>query len=269
MTLLLAILLLSTPADAAVKLSSRTVSSPADLVRGTVPYSQDWTKVNFFPEKLTYEVKWGVVSMGKSDLAIKEVVDFNGKPAYHIVSTARSTPFADRFYKVRDLNEAWMDVGDLKSLGYSKQLREGHFFRDEWVLFDYEDKGFLSKRTERDGGFSYSTGTIPGAVQDILSSIYLLRPKRLAVGDEIILDVNTKSNWPLTIKVNRKQTVKVPAGRFSCVVVEPVLRGEGIFIQKGRSLQIWLTDDERHIPVLMQVDIIIGSISAYLEKIER
>ena len=250
-------------------ISSSTVVNPQDLVRGKLTPDPEWPKVNFFPEKLTYEVKWGVVSMGYSDVAVQEVVDFNGQPAYHIVSTARTTGFGDRFYKVRDVNESWMHVGDFKSLGYSKKLREGSFFRDEWVVFDYENKGFLAKRINKDETFSYSTGTVPGAVQDILSSIYLVRPRRLAVGDEVVLDVNTRSNWPLTIKVLRKHRVKVPAGTFSCVVVQPVLRGEGIFIQKGKDLQIWLTDDERHIPVLMQVDILIGSISAYLTKIER
>lgn len=250
-------------------ISSATVKDPADLVRGEVPRDPAWTKVNFFPEKLTYEVKWGVVSMGQSDIQVSKVVDFNGQPAYHIVSTARTSSFGDRFYKVRDVNESWMHVGDLRSLGYLKKLREGSFFRDEWVVFDYDNKAFLAKRVNRDESFSYSTGTIPGAVQDILSSIYLIRNRPLKVGDEVILDVNTKENWPLTVKVLKKHRMKVPAGTFSCVVVQPVLRGEGIFIQKGRDLKVWLTDDERHIPVLMQVDILIGSISAYLSKIER
>lgn len=269
MNALLLLLLAAAPASSQGRLLERDIASPFELVRGTVAPSQDWTKVNFFPERLEYEVKWGVVSMGTSDLTVREVVDFNGQPAYHIVSEAKTTPFGDRFYKVRDVNESWMHVGDLRSLGYSKKLREGNFFRDEWVVFDYEEKGFLSRRIGRDGNFSVSTGTIPGAVQDILSSTYFIRPRKLKVGDEVVLDVNTKSNWPLTIKVLRKQRVKVPAGTFSCIVVEPTLREEGIFIQKGRSLHVWLTDDERHMPVFMRVDILIGSISAYLTKIER
>ncbi len=253
----------------ATRLDPAAVSSPYDLVRGTLAASKDWTPVNFFPETLTYEVKWGVVSMGESSVSVREAVDFDGQPAYHVVSEARTTPFSDHIYKVRDRNESWMQVGDLRSLGYLKKLREGDFFRDEWVLFDYDRLGFLSRRTGRDGGFTVSTGTIPGAVQDILSSIYSLRPKRLAVGDEIVQDVNTKNNWPLVIKVTRRQRIKVPAGTFQCVAVEPALRGEGIFIQKGKSLTVWVTDDARHIPVLMQVDILIGSISAYLSKVER
>ncbi|MBI4667829.1 MAG: DUF3108 domain-containing protein [Elusimicrobia bacterium] len=59
----------------------------------------------------------------------------------------------------------------------------------------------------------------------------------------------------------------MPAGEFHCLVVEPSLRGEGIFIQKGKSMQIWLTDDSRKIPVLVKAEVFIGSVRAELEEI--
>jgi hypothetical protein len=53
--------------------------------------------------------------------------------------------------------------------------------------------------------------------------------------------------------------VKVPAGEFYCVVVEPILQTPGIFEQKG-SLTVWLTDDEKKMPVLMKSKVVVGSI---------
>lgn len=251
-----------------IRISSDTISSPNDLIRGTLPLSADYTKVPWFGEKLTFKLQWGVLTLGEATLGVSEIVDFNGQPAYHIISTAKTYPFGDRFYKVRDINESWIHVGDLRSLGYSKKLREGKFFRDEWVIFDYDNKTWLSKRVNKDASFKYSTGTLPGAVQDILSAIFMIRPEPLNVGDEVVFDVNTKKNWPLKIKVLRKTTIRVPAGRFRCVIVEPVLREEGLFIQKGKKMQVWLTDDKRHIPVMLRVDIILGKISGYLTKME-
>ncbi len=252
---------------AAVAYTSATINSPYDLIRGTLTYSNDYKRVPWFGEKLEFEVKWGIMTLGSAKIIVEEVVDFNGQPAYHLVNTARSIPLADRFYKVRDVNESWIHVGDLRSLGYSKKLREGKFFRDEWVLFDYENKRWLSKQINRDASFHYKSGELPGAVQDILSSIFLLRPEPLKVGDVVTFDVNTKKNWPLEVKVLRKQTITVPAGRFRCVVLEPAMRDEGLFVQKGKKLQIWVTNDKRHIPVMMRVDIILGKISAYLTTI--
>jgi len=269
--LLLAPLLASAqPVSPPLSISSAAVSSPYDLVRGTLPApglgnaALDW-----FPELLEYEVKWGVLSMGFANLGVKTVVDFNGQPAYHIVSQARSSPFADRFYKVRDVNESWVSVRDLHSLGYQKKLREGDFQRDEWVVYDYPRKSYLAKRVNKGGDVAYSSGTIPGQVADVLSSLYYLRPKPLKVGDEVTLDVNTRENWPLVVKVLQKTTIEVPAGRFRCVVVEPFVRQEGIFIHKGRSLKVWMTDDERHMPVMLQVEIVFGSVSAYLQRIRK
>ena len=87
--------------------------------------------------------------------------------------------------------------------------------------------------------------------------------------DDTILDVNDKSNWPLVVRVVRRQKITVPAGTFNTVLVEPALRKEGLFIQKGKKLEIWLTDDERHMPVFMRVEVFFGHISAYPRKIGK
>ncbi|OGR58071.1 MAG: hypothetical protein A2X36_16230 [Elusimicrobia bacterium GWA2_69_24] len=245
-------------------ISTATVAAPFDLVRGTLPVSALARPVSWFPEKLDFEVKWGLISMGFSDMAVEEIVDFNGRPAYHVVSKAWSGGFADTFYKVRDQNESWIDAEDFRSLGYSKKLREGSFFRDEWVLYDYPAKAWVSKRLNKSGEASFGSGEVPGPVQDVLSSLYYIRGKTLQIGDEVVIDVNTMENWPFVLKVIKKETIKVPAGKFNTILVEPFMRKEGIFIQKGKRLRVWVTDDERHYPVMMKVEIIFGNITAVL-----
>ena len=249
-----------------LSISSPTLSDPHQLSEGNVEISTDLASLTAFPEQLSYDVSWGIMAVGQSTLGVREVVRFNGVPAYHVVSEAKSNAFCDTFYKVRDLNESWMDARTITSLGYSKKLREGHFFRDEWVLYDKPASRFLSKKTDRDGTFTWSAGTIPVQVQDILSSLYYVRSHQLEPGTEVVVDVNTKRTWPLVIRDLRRETVKTAAGTFHCLVVEPALREEGIFIQKGRKLQIWLTDDARKVPVLMRVEVFFGHVTASLAK---
>jgi hypothetical protein len=250
----------------AVEITSSTIADPHQLSQGAVEFSTAMLHLTVYPEELTYDVSWGVVGVGRATLNVREIVRFNGVPAYHIVSEAKSNAFCDTFYKVRDINESWIDARDLTSLGYSKKLREGHFFRDEWVLYDKPAGKFLSKKTNRDGTFAWSAGTIPVQVQDILSSVTFVRSRQLAPGDEVSINVNTKQTWPLVVRVLRRETVKTGAGTFPCLVVEPALRDEGIFIQKGRKLQLWLTDDERKVPVLMRVEVFFGHVTARLSK---
>lgn len=229
-----------------------------------LPDSTAYQRLTAFPEKLSYDVAWGPIGVGHATLEVSQIVEFNGRPAYHIVSRARSNRFCDAFYKVRDLNQSWMDARTLSSLGYSKQLREGHFFRDEWVL--NQDGRWVGKWAGRDLNYNVAVGTAPIGVQDVLSAMYFLRRKTLSAGSSIVLDVNTRQNWPLIVRVLRKERVRTPAGRFDAWLVEPALRKEGLFIQKGNRLRVWLSDDPRHTPVMMKVDVFFGSITARLAK---
>jgi hypothetical protein len=61
--------------------------------------------------------------------------------------------------------------------------------------------------------------------------------------------------------------VKVDAGEFDCIIVEPILRGPGVFTQQGR-LTVWLTDDRRRLPVLMKSKVVIGHVAAILKSYE-
>ncbi|MCX5793923.1 MAG: DUF3108 domain-containing protein [Elusimicrobia bacterium] len=266
MTSVIALLLALPLGAGAVDISSSTIADLHQLSEGKIEASTDLVHLAVFPEQLSYDVSWGILAVGRATLDVREVVLFSGVPAYHVVSESKSNAFCDTFYKVRDINESWIDARTITSLGYSKKLREGHFFRDEWVLYDKPAGKFLSKKINRDGTFAWSAGTIPVQVQDILSSLYYVRSRALAPGTEVVVDVNTKNTWPFVIRVLRRETVKTAAGTFPCLVVEPALREEGIFIQKGRKLQIWLTDDARKVPVLMRVEVFFGHISASLAK---
>src|SRR5205823_12646414 len=89
----------------------------------------------------------------------------------------------------------------------------------------------------------------------------------LEVGKSFTIDVHSGTKtWPLLVKVKKLEKVKVKAGRFLCYRVEPVLREQGIFISKGKKLEVWLTADEQHMPVLMRSEIFIGHVSAELVK---
>ncbi len=259
----LAALLAAAPA-AAFEISSSTVRDIHQLAGPILSTGQARAPLTAFPEQLSFQVTWGPFSVGTATLEVEDVVEFSSRPAYHVVSRAISNDWCDGFYKVRDLNESWIDAAQLDSLGYAKQLREGHYYRDEWALFEHKRGAFLARTNGRDGNFEYQHGPIPARVQDILSSLYYLRSKPLVPGKDIQLDVNTRKNWPLVVHVVKKERVKTPAGRFDTILVEPALREEGIFIQKGRRLQIWLTDDARKMPVQMKVEVFFGHITAKL-----
>jgi hypothetical protein len=107
-------------------------------------------------------------------------------------------------------------------------------------------------------------------VQDAFSSLYYARTQVIEPGVDLNIDNHTdKKNYPLTVIVHGRETVEVPAGKFDCIIVEPVMRAAGIFNAKG-SIKIWLTDDQYKMPVKMQTEVFfLGSIHADLVEYRR
>ena len=62
-----------------------------------------------------------------------------------------------------------------------------------------------------------------------------------------------------------RERITVPAGTFDCLVVQPVIQGEGLFQFEG-DLTIWLSDDEHRLPVIMKTKVKVGAIDASLKS---
>jgi hypothetical protein len=212
-------------------------------------------------ESLSFEIKYGFISAGTAIIGIPRIVSVRGRPCYHIVSVAESNSFFSVFFTVRDVVESHMDVRELVPLRFEKRLREGDFRDHDLVEFDHDRN--VAIYPEQDG----RVVPIASGAQDILTSLYCVRMMDLEVGRSVYIDNHAdKKNYPLEIRVLRREAVTVGAGRYNCLVVEPLMRTSGLFRQKGR-LTVWLTDDERRVPVLMKSKVIIGSISAELVDI--
>ncbi len=72
-------------------------------------------------------------------------------------------------------------------------------------------------------------------------------------------------NFSIFVKAIRRESIEVQAGRFDCLVIEPVLETSSIFENTGK-LTIWLTDDNLRMPVLMRSKVIVGSFEAVLKE---
>ncbi|HEU5310298.1 MAG TPA: DUF3108 domain-containing protein, partial [Candidatus Eisenbacteria bacterium] len=157
---------------------------------------------------------------------------------------------------VRDRAESFIDAESLYTRRFVKRLREGGYEKDIDVRFDQETR----KARYSDG----ETFDVAAGVHDVLSAFYYVRTVPLPTGSSITIPTHdNKKSYEMLVKVHKRERVEVPAGKFDCVVVEPILKSEGVFKSKG-SIHVWLTDDARRIPVLVKSKIPIGSISVSL-----
>ncbi len=212
-------------------------------------------------ERLEFSVGWGPVKAGTAVMEIQGIRRFEGRLAYHVVSTAISNAVMDRIYPVRDRIVSLMDVNDLTTLYFEKHLREGRFRSDQSVRFDHER-----------GVAVYQDGEeveLESASYDVLAAFYRVRAMPLEPGAEFLLDsFDNRKRYSISVRVTGRERVTVPAGTFDCIVLEPALKSGALFKHEGR-LSVWITDDERRIPVLMRSRLSLGSVSVELTGYHR
>jgi hypothetical protein len=210
-------------------------------------------------EKLSFSIRYGPVRAGVATLEVREKVDCPGGECFQVVSEARSTMPFSLFFEVRDRVESLLDAQEVYTWRYEKDLKEGHYEKNEVVIFDQ----VKNTATYPDGKII----EVPARVQDVLTSLYYARTLELAVGASVFIDNHAdEKNYPLEVRVLGTETVEVPAGSYECFILEPILKASGIFQHEGR-LTVWMSTDPTRIPVMMKSKVIIGSIDAVLTEV--
>ncbi|MCK4549093.1 MAG: DUF3108 domain-containing protein [Candidatus Krumholzibacteria bacterium] len=208
-------------------------------------------------EYLVFAIQYGLIYAGDATLEVRSNAELNGRQAYHLVSVARTNKAFDIVYKVRDKHESYMDMKNLYSLRFEKHLREGKFRRDKVVEFDQVKH--VAIYPDKEVG-------IPPGTQDFISALYYVRTIPLEPGQAVWMPNHSDGkNYPMFVKALRREQVEVQAGKFDCLVIEPVLETSAIFENTGK-LTIWITDDNFRMPVLMRSKVAVGSFEAVLKE---
>ena len=106
-------------------------------------------------------------------------------------------------------------------------------------------------------------------VMDMISGFYYLRNQRLEVGKSVVLHLFDSSKYTeTTVEVLRKEHLRLPGFREAdTLVVHPILKTDGFFHSSG-EIFVWLTDDEKKVPVKVEAEIPLGKVTAELVSAE-
>ncbi len=230
------------------------------------PYASECSQPHPFRpgERLVFRVIYFAMPAGTVTLEVKETSKIQGVPVYHFRAEAKSSAVFSLFYRVRDRVESFVDIANLLPFRFEKHLREGPRYKnDEITVFDRSLNIAESEGREME---------IPEDTQDCLSSFYYLRVQPLEVGKSVFVDVNAdEKNYQVEVKVLRKEVVKKWGKHVETIVVQPVIKDVrlgGILKQKG-DVFIWLTADEKKIPVFIEAKVVVGRLSFVLVEYEE
>lgn len=211
-------------------------------------------------ERLVYDVGYSFIKAGDAVFSIPSIDTMHGRECYQVVFTVNSTPTFSFFYKVDDRYETILDKKGIFPWRFTQRIREGKYKNDFAAEFDQLSNIAITKA----GNYQ-----IPPYVHDVVSAMFYIRTldySKCRPGEKIILRNFFKdTTYQLAIKFLGYQQISVDAGKFNCVLVEPLIMEGGLFKSEGRII-IWMTNDERKIPVKVSTKVIVGSIDAELRE---
>jgi hypothetical protein len=233
-------------------------SAVAPVSQGVTPNAAQTSFPFSVGELAQYDVKFGGLKVGSASTLVKGIEDVRGIPALHTIFRLNGGTF---FFRVNDVFESWIDRETFSSLRFYQTQQEGTNDRAKRYEI-YPDRGTyieMDKKPPRehagvrdpldDGSFLFFVRTLDLEVGHTYESQRYFRPERN----------------PIRVRVLRKETIDVPAGRFRCVVVQPVIKTPGIFSENGNA-EVWLSDDSRHVLVQLKSKLSFGSINLYLRS---
>ncbi|QTA89795.1 DUF3108 domain-containing protein [Desulfonema magnum] len=213
----------------------------------------------FYPgEKLTFDLKWSVIKAGEATLEVLPIETVNGVRAYHFVMTAKSTPFIDFFYKVRDRIDAYMDINMNRSVLYKKKQKEGKTHRDIVVHFDWEKN---EAEFSNFGKKKNPIALLPGSF-DPLSAFYYARLFDLKEKMKIERPVTDGKKCVLgKVAVVKKDKIKLAGTTYDAYLLEPELKHVGGVFEKSKDakIELWVSADKRRIPIKIKSKVAVGS----------
>lgn len=214
-------------------------------------------------ERLEYAINLLAIPAGSARMEVQTAPAVGGRAKVKLVTTAESNDFVSLFFPVKNRVESWIGADDLLPDRLRFWRREGNRREDFDVVFDRRQ----GKATIVKNGAT-SERQIPRDTHGPLSCLYFLRSvPRLLPGTAITIPIHhDRKNYEVEVRVETLEYVSGPWGRVEAIRVLVVMPFRGIFLNEG-NLRIWLTNDERRVPIVMQAKVIVGSVRAVLQSL--
>ena len=226
-------------------------------------------------ETLTYEVKYNKailrgIPAADLNFAVERVA---GSEDFLIKSEARSKGTLIRlFSKFYQNIQSTVDGKNFSVKRTVKRDEQGDRVRESEALFDYREKKVIYVETDPNNTARpprQFASPIQADTQDLITGLYTIRRLPLAVGETFDLSVSDSGLvYKIPVRVTARQQQKTIFGRVWCFRVEPEVFGVNRLIDDKGSMILWITDDDRRLPVRSQINASIGRIEVKLKQVK-
>jgi hypothetical protein len=255
-----------------VVLVSASVAGEAMIKADAVPAYQP----RHFPfeggEKEVYNATWnGMFSVATAEIrTVPTVVD--GKKVYQVRVDAKTSRALDLIWRMRDTISSTFDAKALTPSRFTFNQRENSRVIDTEARFDPSTKQWSVNRQQ--------AGKKPRAYNfdshntlDPITAVYLARSSDFKVGDRLYFKVfGGRYQYLLELFVEKKEPVRLASGK-TVEAYRIVPRVQNItkngYASRFNEATIWISADERRVPVKLSSKIAFGSVQLDLIEDKR
>jgi hypothetical protein len=166
----------------------------------------------------------------------------------------------DKFFKIRDLYESYVNPLTLKPSLYKRSIDEGGYTKKEKYVF--KNNTISSTVKKRNKPETTKTFTVGASTQDVVSLLYKVRTvdftKMKAGQTKGFTIVFDEKEIPVTLKYIGTETIA--AGNLGKKLCYKIAIAAKTKVLKGTDKNlIWLTADAKKVPALMKFSIPVGT----------
>lgn len=215
-------------------------------------------------EKLSYSVEWRMVNAGAAVLTNNRAASGNFMQLH-----LHSAGLVSKLFKVND--NYTVNLNDALCAQSSRlEAEEGKKRRDTTVVWSENRSRYLERDLVKNEVALERELEVPSCVHDILGALMILRRRPPGGEREMRLPVSDGKKFvQARVQMQEKDRIRTRAGQFMATRYEAFLFNDVLFKRDAR-LFVWLSDDERRLPVQIQVRMRfhIGTVTFQLDKVE-
>jgi hypothetical protein len=211
---------------------------------------------------------WQFVWMpaGEAKFKIKE-----NKYDYEVTVVGKTYESYNSFFKVNDYFYSKIDKRTMYPKNFVRIVEEGDYRKFDSIAFDqstYKAVAFTGKSRSTAVRSESNTGE---CMHDLLSVLYFMRNIKVdqyRPGEFIPVKLYFDATvYPVDVRyIGKEKNKKIKGlGKFNTIKVIPDLVSGHVF-KDGQRMNVWVTDDENKLPLIVESPLYIGSAKAVLKS---
>ena len=217
-------------------------------------------------EELVYVASW--IGIPAATARIRLAPNRKDPKLWTAQAWLQTNKFVDLLYRMRDyMREDFAAESFAPERIYIRQ-QENRRFYEYRVSFDHTDK--LVKATKSDHRGAHSTEYLSSNPFGPLSGAVMALSQPLTPGQSLSFDVFTGGKrFVFDFHVKDRERIRTPMGTFEALRVVPTVpyMSDEKLASKARDATIWISADQRHLPLRIQAAAFVGYIRADLVEV--